>query len=79
MLASVCHCPGGKVDDVLSIPATSARVERLFSQCKIMLNDRRNRLQIDGLEAAKCIKSWNKLEIGLPQVVVAGTVAEAVP
>jgi hypothetical protein len=56
--------------DILSIPAMSAGVERLFSQCKIMLTDRRNRLQIDSLQAVECIKSWDSLQIGLPQVVV---------
>jgi len=56
--------------DILSIPAMSAGVERLYSQCKIMLTDRRNRLQIDSLQAVECIKSWDSLQIGLPQVVV---------
>jgi hypothetical protein len=56
--------------DILSIPAMTAGVERLFSQCKIMLTDRRNRLHIDGLEAVECMKSWEKLSIGFPQVVV---------
>ena len=58
--------------DILSIPAMSAGVERLFSQCKIMLTDRRNRLQIDSLQAVECIKSWEALQIGHPQVVVTG-------
>jgi hypothetical protein len=35
-----------------------------------MLTDRRNRLQIDSLQAVECIKSWDALQIGLPQVVV---------
>jgi len=35
-----------------------------------MLTDRRNRLQIDSLQAVECIKSWDSLQIGLPQVVV---------
>ena len=56
--------------DILSIPAMTAGVERLFSQCKIMLTDRRNRLHIDGLEAVECMKSWEKLSIGFQQVVV---------
>jgi len=64
--------------DILSIPAMSAGVERLFSQCKIMLTDRRNRLQIDSLQAVECIKSWDALQIGLPQVVVTGAQLEDV-
>jgi len=35
-----------------------------------MLTDRRNRIQIDSLRAVECIKSWDALQIGLPQVVV---------
>jgi len=45
---------------------------RLFCQCEIMLTDRRNRLQIDSLQAVEWIKSWDALQIGLPQVVVTG-------
>jgi hypothetical protein len=56
--------------DILSIPAMSAGVERLFSQCKIMLTDRRNRLQIDSLQAVECLKSWDRLQLGLPEIVV---------
>jgi hypothetical protein len=51
-----------------SIPAMSAGVGRLFSQCKLVLSDRRNRVQIDGHEAVECLKWWDKLEV--PQVVV---------
>ena len=64
--------------DILSIPAMSAGVERLFSQCKIMLTDRRNRLQIDSLQAVECLKSWDKLQLGLPEIVVTGTRLEVV-
>jgi acyl carrier protein len=42
--------------DIFSILAMSAGVERLSSECKIMLTDRRNRLQIDSLQAVECIK-----------------------
>jgi len=41
-----------------------------------MLTDRRNRLQIDSLQAVECIKSWDALQIGLPQVVVTGAQLE---
>jgi len=64
--------------DILSIPPMSAGVERLFAQCKIMLTDRRNRLQIDSLQAVECMKSWGGLQIGLPQVVITGTQMEVV-
>jgi hypothetical protein len=58
--------------DILSIPAMSSGVERLFSECKIMLTDRRNRLQIDSLQTDECMKSWDRLHIGIPHVVVSG-------
>ena len=46
--------------DHLSIHAMSAELERLFSDTKITLQDRRNRLGIDIIEAIECIKSWSK-------------------
>jgi len=58
--------------DIVSIPAMSSGVERLCSQCKIMLPDRRNRLQIDSLQAVECMKLWDRLQIGIPHVVVSG-------
>jgi hypothetical protein len=64
--------------DTPSIPTMSAGVERLLSQCKIMLTDRRNRLQIGSLHAVECVKSWHALQIGLPQVVITGTQMEVV-
>jgi hypothetical protein len=64
--------------DILSIPAMSAGVERLFSQCKIMLTDRRNRLQIDSLQAVECLKSWDRLQMGLTEIVDTGALLEAV-
>jgi len=48
----------------------------LFCQCEILLTDRRNRLQIDSLQAVEWIKSWDALQIGLPQVVVTGVQLE---
>jgi hypothetical protein len=44
--------------DLLSIPATSAEVERLFSSCKITITDRRNRIGIESVGAIECSKSW---------------------
>lgn len=46
--------------DLLSILAMSAEPERLFSDTKITLQGRRNRLGIDIIEAIECIKSWSK-------------------
>jgi hypothetical protein len=64
--------------DILSIPAMSAGVERQFSQSKIMLTARRNRLHIDSLQAVECLKSWDKLQLSLPEIVVTGTWLEVV-
>ena len=44
--------------DLLSIPAMSAEVERLFSNCKITITDRRASLGIESVEAIECLKSW---------------------
>jgi len=63
---------------ILSIPAMSAGVETLFSQCKIMLTDWRNRLQIDSLQAVECLKSWDRLQMGLIEIVDRGAQLEAV-
>jgi hypothetical protein len=56
----------------------SAGVERLFFQCKIMLTDRRNRLQSDFLQAVECFKSWDGLQLSLPEIVNTGTLLEIV-
>ena len=47
--------------DLLSIPALSAKPEHLLLDIKITLQDRRNRLGIDIIEAIKCVKSWSKI------------------
>jgi hypothetical protein len=44
--------------DLLSIPAMSAEVERLFSSCKITITDWCNQIGIDSVEAIECLKSW---------------------
>jgi hypothetical protein len=49
--------------DIHSIPAMSANVERLFSSCKIVLTDRRNRMTMDSLEAIECLQSWEELNL----------------
>jgi hypothetical protein len=40
----------------------SADVERLFSSCGLTLEDRRNRIGIELLEALECLKSWFKIK-----------------
>jgi hypothetical protein len=47
--------------DILSIPCMSADVERLFSSCGLTLEDRRNRMGSELLEALECLKSWQKI------------------
>jgi hypothetical protein len=44
--------------DIFSIPAMSAEVEKLFPSTKLMLPPTRNLLQLDGIEAGECIRSW---------------------
>ena|SRR2546421_11664476 len=44
--------------DVLSIPATSAECESLFSSAKKMITPERKRLQDDILEATECLRAW---------------------
>jgi hypothetical protein len=39
----------------------SADVERLFSSCGLTLEDRRNRIGPELLEALECLKSWQKI------------------
>jgi hypothetical protein len=44
--------------DTLSIPATSAELERIFSQAKRTITVDRNRLKDESFEAAQCMKHW---------------------
>jgi hAT family C-terminal dimerisation region len=44
--------------DILSIPAMSAELKRLFSSAKVTITDCRNRLSIESIEAIECLKSW---------------------
>ena len=44
--------------DVLAVLAMSDECERLFSNAKIFLNDRRSRLKIDIIEASECLRAW---------------------
>jgi len=48
--------------DMLSIPAMSASIERLFSSANITVSDRRNRLSPDTIEMVESLKSWQKIK-----------------
>jgi hypothetical protein len=48
--------------NILSIPAMSADVERLFSSAGLTLSDPRNRMGEALLEALECMKSWYKIK-----------------
>ena len=42
--------------DILAVPPMSDECERLFSSCKILLEDRRSRLQMDIIEANEVLR-----------------------
>ena len=44
--------------ELLSIPAMSADTEWLFSSTKLAINDRRNCLNIESINAIECLKLW---------------------
>lgn len=48
--------------NILSIPAMSADVERLFSSAGLTLSNRRNRMSTDMLEALESLKSWLRIK-----------------
>jgi hypothetical protein len=48
--------------DILSIPAMSASIERLFSSANITVSDRRNRLTPNTIEMIESLKSWQKIK-----------------
>ena len=50
----------GMALDILAILALSSEIERVFSSLGLLLTDRRNRLKGSVVEAAECLKSWNK-------------------
>jgi hypothetical protein len=65
--------------DLLSIPAMSAEVERLFSSCNITISDRRNRIGIDAVEAIECLKSrLRKNNISWLDIEVEGKVQQII-
>ncbi|OCK91018.1 uncharacterized protein K441DRAFT_412275, partial [Cenococcum geophilum 1.58] len=42
--------------NILIIPPISDEYERLFSSCKILLEDRRSQLRIDIIKVNKCLQ-----------------------
>jgi hAT family C-terminal dimerisation region len=44
--------------DMLSIPAMSAEIERVFSGVKLTISLSRNRLSEDIIKATKCLNRW---------------------
>jgi hypothetical protein len=44
--------------DLISIPAMSVECERVFSQPKLVVNDKRNRMTDDTIDAIQCLKNW---------------------
>jgi hypothetical protein len=44
--------------DILSIPAMSTELERIFSSCEHLLSDRKSRTGDDLIEAIECLRSW---------------------
>jgi hypothetical protein len=49
--------------DLLTIPATSDEVERLFSRLALMITNRCNQLKQPTIQATKCLFSWDKAGI----------------
>jgi len=47
---------------ILSIPAMSTSMERLFSSANITVSDRRNHLTPDTIEIIESLKSWRKIK-----------------
>src|SRR5271154_371371 len=43
---------------VLSIPAMSAEVERVFNSTKMLVTERRSKLRVETIEANECLRSW---------------------
>lgn len=44
--------------DLLSVPAMSAEVERVFSSTRRLVTDGRNQLDIETIEANECLRNW---------------------
>lgn len=48
--------------DILSIPGMSDEPERLFSDAKSLLTERRNKMGMELIEYIECLKSWLKIK-----------------
>lgn len=49
--------------DILSIPATSCEVERVFSQSKLTISTQRHRLMDQTIEMLVCLKYWMSKQV----------------
>ena len=49
--------------DILFISAISAEVERVISNIKIKIDDKRQRLKVSTIEAVEYLKSWFRLNL----------------
>ena len=47
--------------DFLSMQSTSVSSEQLFSSSKLVITDRRNKLNEETIQYLMCLKSWNEL------------------
>jgi hAT family C-terminal dimerisation region len=51
-------CLASLVFTILSIPAMSAEVERVFSSTKMLVTEWRSSLRVETIEANECLRSW---------------------
>jgi hAT family C-terminal dimerisation region len=65
--------------DLLSIPAMSAEVERVFSSVKRLLTPDRNRMNKDSIEETQLLKHWWSNELILKQLKQEGRVSTPLP
>jgi hypothetical protein len=65
--------------DLLSIPAMSAEVERVFSSVKRLLTSDRNRMNEDSIEETQLLKHWWSNELILKQLRQEGRVSTPLP
>ena len=48
--------------DLLTVPAMSAEIERVFSECSLALNTQRLKISQETLEHLMCLRSWRRQE-----------------
>ena len=46
--------------NIFEIPAMSSEPERIFSLAGLMVTSKRNKLHLQIIEAAQCVKSWDQ-------------------